>query len=521
MRYFESKSSWLKILRSWQICNIEMKHTIQKYYPYIFISLVAIIWNVLTMHNQLPWMDEVMLADTPANMFFYGQWTTTAYNAMGEGTFPFATYMPLYQWLLYGWIRLLGFSFMKVRMFEIATYFILGGAILKFLKSIRDKDTSVLEQCIFTICFWGTSILALAYRMGRPDFLGALMAVMLAYYIFKSLKVGVPCKWQIVFFSMATIMAGIQSVVWCLSMLIFSIFVVRTVKKLLYPTALSFLGFSLGMITTSMYMWYHGALKAFYVGLMQVSGTFYKLWQISRVYILPLLGREVKEIGDLPPDENIFSRLSSICREDSTIILIIAVIVIILLNKPVKQWTERNIAFLFGVFGLFTIVFYTLAGRFAVYYHWVAVLPMIVSLTLWYESCKVYNKILVVVSLVSITISSFPIFGSVSDKRYDELQSFIQRQNFDSKTHVAAPMMTFYELRPNVRNTYFYEIYPTRYINHIDYLIIPQPEKEISHPHYDYIAMKSYYNRLISDGYSLQPIDSITSPALIMYKVSK
>ena len=69
---------------------------IKAYVPYIIISLLAIVWNLLTMHNSLPWCDEVMLVDTPANMYFYGEWATTAYNQMGEGTIPFATYMPLY-----------------------------------------------------------------------------------------------------------------------------------------------------------------------------------------------------------------------------------------------------------------------------------------------------------------------------------------------------------------------------------------------------------------------------------------
>ena len=82
------------------------------YALYGFISLIAIVWNVLTMEHSIPWCDEVMLADTPATMHFYGEWSTTAFNAMGEGSKPFSVYLPLYTWVLYAWISVLGFSFL-------------------------------------------------------------------------------------------------------------------------------------------------------------------------------------------------------------------------------------------------------------------------------------------------------------------------------------------------------------------------------------------------------------------------
>lgn len=85
---------------------------------YGLISILALVWNIVTMGHSIPWCDEVMLADTPANMHIYGEWATTAFNAMGEGSKPFSVYLPLYTWLLYVWISIFGFSFLKVRLCE-------------------------------------------------------------------------------------------------------------------------------------------------------------------------------------------------------------------------------------------------------------------------------------------------------------------------------------------------------------------------------------------------------------------
>lgn len=499
-----------------------MLHTIPKYLPYIAISFCAILWNVLTIHNQLPWMDEVMLADTPANMLLYGEWRTTAYNAMGEGTFPFSTYMPLYQWILYGWISIFGFSFLSVRLFEILTYFVLGGSILYCLKYLRNKDTNISEQCVFSIGFWFTGILIITYRIGRPDILSALMAVGLLFNIWKSLAHNELRTKYIVIFAALTIMAGIQSVVWIVSALVFTCLFVRPVKKLYKPSLYAIWGFIVGFFTTSFFMWYHGALKAFYVGLMQVSGTFYKLWQILRVYLLPLLGRNVKPIGDLPEGEGFFTRILSVGKEPSTIILIFIILILVFYNKPTKLWRERTLAFSFGIFGLFVVLFFALAGRYQVYYQWTSVIPLVISLMLWYNhKNKIVNKILVGVSMFVIVLLSFNNFGSINDKRYDNMRDFINHQNFEASSHIAAPMMTFYELRPNVKNTYFYEIYPTDRIQQIDYLIIPQPTKDINPSYYDYISMQNYYNQLVDEGYLLHPLDSISNPALMIYKVTK
>lgn len=109
------------------------------YSIYLLVSILVVIWNVVTMEYSIPWCDEVMLADTPATMHIYGEWATTAFYTMGEGSKPFSVYLPLYTWVLYAWISVLGFSFIKVRLCELLTTVILGAALLNLGKHTGRK----------------------------------------------------------------------------------------------------------------------------------------------------------------------------------------------------------------------------------------------------------------------------------------------------------------------------------------------------------------------------------------------
>ncbi|MBO5426956.1 MAG: hypothetical protein J5996_00830, partial [Prevotella sp.] len=49
------------------------------YFVFSIISLLAVVYNMLTMSNALPWIDEVMFTDVPANVALHGKWETTAW----------------------------------------------------------------------------------------------------------------------------------------------------------------------------------------------------------------------------------------------------------------------------------------------------------------------------------------------------------------------------------------------------------------------------------------------------------
>ena len=57
------------------------------WFPYVLVSLIAIVWNIFTLHNFLPWCDEVMLTDAPAHKLLYGEWKTNAFNGIGVESF--------------------------------------------------------------------------------------------------------------------------------------------------------------------------------------------------------------------------------------------------------------------------------------------------------------------------------------------------------------------------------------------------------------------------------------------------
>lgn len=139
---------------------------------YLVISFFALLWAIATMEYSKPWCDEVMLQDTNANMYFYGHWDTFAYNDAGEGAPPFNRYFPLYTWLMFLWVSVFGFSFLKVRLCELVTTFLLGISLLSFGKKLLKKPFSPISVSMFSIAFWFTDLMMIAYRMARPDMLG-------------------------------------------------------------------------------------------------------------------------------------------------------------------------------------------------------------------------------------------------------------------------------------------------------------------------------------------------------------
>ncbi len=58
---------------------------------YVLLSVAFIIVNVITLRNLPPWIDEVMLLDTPYNMAVHGAWSTTAWYRVA-GQYPFSTF---------------------------------------------------------------------------------------------------------------------------------------------------------------------------------------------------------------------------------------------------------------------------------------------------------------------------------------------------------------------------------------------------------------------------------------------
>lgn len=97
---------------------------------------------------------------------------------------------------------------------------------------------------------------------------------------------------------------------------------------------------------------------------------------------------------------------------------------------------------------------------------------------------------------------------------YENIRSFVQRQPFKSSDALICPFSLFYEVKLVCDTCYFVGIFPTEYINHIDY-IIEAPDGD----GFDQ-RITDYVNNLKADATSvLTVIDHCDHPSLTLYKV--
>ena len=100
------------------------------------------------------------------------------------------------------------------------------------------------------------------------------------------------------------------------------------------------------------------------------------------------------------------------------------------------------------------------------------------------------------------------------DWNYENIRSFVQRQHFKSSDVLICPFSLFYEVKPVCDTCYFVGIFPTEYINRIDYIIEAPDGDEFNKRITDYV------NNLKADTTSvLTVIDYCDHPSLTLYRV--
>ncbi len=482
---------------------------------YLGISAVALVFNILTIQNQLPWVDEVMFTDSSANLLMYGNWRTHAWYGMGE-YHPFALYVPLYQWMLFLWLKLIGFSLIKVRLFELLTTVILGWAVIKVVEVLRGCRSGNTFLLTFSILFWFFKGMCATYRLGRVDMLAALMAVACFYYVIKYYKSNKGAI-GIVLFSTLTMLAGIQAVIWLFAAFVFSLFILRAYRKMLKIALYSGVGFSAGFAIACIWMWVYGFLSPFLWNTFGSSATFLKVKDFIKVHIMGM-SASAQEIAS--PSFSLVDKIMVVFADHSMATLVFVSIVLFLLNNSMKSFrNNRNYPPHFLVlFGIFAIVFFNLAGRFSGYYWWASIIPMIVSLSLWAEEKNKMNRIIVGIASTAFVLLSLPVFGSPFDKQYSNITDFIRRQKFKDTDRIASPMMTFYEMQSCCPNTFYYSAYSKERIGDLDYIIVLGDGTD----EYNKSGMEDYFHTLKEDStLSIERVDSCVAPSLILYSVKK
>ena len=487
---------------------------------YVLLSMAFAFVNAITLSHLLPWIDEVMMLDTSYNMAFHGSWETTAwYRVAGE--YPFSTYPPLYQMLACGWMWLFGSSLIVVRSLNLLFTFVLGGVSLRLMERHGLHLTS-WATALFTMLLWGTSEMAWIYRNGRPDMLCALVCVFtvltIDHYLLEKSRVH---RLAVIATSALLLCSGIQAAVYLCALWLFFFMSMRGQRKeSVHLLVLLLSGFLIGLVLVSLFMLAHGRLMAFACSIIQYSATLSGI----ALAVLPWAGEVfgfssapfTQKLLELNTEASLIQRLALMAEYRSFVILSL-VALLAYIESFRHNW--RNLlsdkGFLWLLCAFYVPIMMNLAGRFTVYYRWMAFLPLMVAVTsiatrhrFW---CAVFN-------IVALLLTVFGIKSILPDEQwnYKNLRSFVERQHFKPSDAVVCPFSTFYEMKSVCDSCYFVGIFPTEYIDHVDYIIETTDDNEFDQP------ITNYVNRLKADTtVVLTALDHCKHPALTLYQVRK
>lgn len=498
---------------------------------YVLLSLVFIIINLLTLSNLIPWIDEVMFLDTSYNAAFHGSWETTAWYRVA-GQYPFSTYPPLYQMLATLWMWLFGGSLVAVRSMNLLVTFALGGACLRLMK----RHGAVLTPwtaALFTLLLWGTEDMAWMYRNGRPDMLCALAFVFSIHAIDRWQKSPMsmngafiwltsrPCL-SVIFTSALVVCCGVQAAVCLCAFWLFLFMVVKggrgAVVRLLF---LLLTGMVSGMLLVALFMVAHGRLVAFVSSVILYSDTLSGL----ALAVLPRAGEVfgfsptgyMQKLLELRTASSLAERFATIVEEFRGFILLSVVALMAYVscfrNKLSRLMGDKG--FLALLFALYIPVVMTLAGRFAIYYRWMAFLPLMVALTSISDRQRWWC---VVMAVVAVAMSVLGIKSMLPDGHcnYNNLCSFVGRRHFKSSDAVVCPFSLFYELKPVCDTCYFVGVFPTEFLGHVDYVIEAAGGDVYDQPITDYVSKLKTDSTVV-----LSLLDHCEHPALTLYQVQE
>ena len=490
-------------------------------YTYVLLSLAFIVVNVLTLSNQPPWIDEVMMLDTSYNKAVHGSWETTAWYRVA-GQYPFPTYPPLYQAAAAAWMWLFGCSLVVTRSLNLLITFMLGCLCLRLMKR-HGLQLTPWTVALFTLLLWGSSEMAWMYRNGRPDMLCALLLVLTlhaidGYYARKS----VAARLAVIATSALLVCAGIQSAVCLLTLWLFAFVVMRDWrKKATHLLSLLLTGISIGMLMVALFMLAHGRLMAFACSIIQYSAILSSIALAVLPWASELFGFSAtpytQKLLELSTDSSFCERLASIAGYRSYLLLSSITLVAYascFRKKPVALIGDKG--FLVLLCALYVPFIMTLAGRFADYYRWMVFLPLTASVTAIAARQRLWRAVF---SVVTVVLTVIGLRSMLPDRQWDYagLRSFVQRQHLKSSDAVVCPFSTFYAMKPLCDTCYFVGIFPTEYLGRVDYII----EAHGTANEFDQ-RISDYVNELKADSsLMLTAIDHCEHPSLTLYQIKK
>ena len=444
--------------------------------------------------NLTPWIDEVMFIDTPMRYVRGAGWTTHSWYSIANQE-PFMLYPPLYSIILVPWMKVFGTSIFACRSLNVAITLFIGWGVIRILQQLNLK-ISIIQILLLIILLWCTNDMVFMYSNGRPDLMGALLLVLIANEMIRTIKSG-KRKWGVLVLSAFLMTTAIQAAVCLVLLLLLSFLVLDSYRKeIKYLTLLSVSGIFLGFVVNCAFMAYHGHLKSFVVNIFSYSGSAKAIAN----FILPMMGDclgidttfFMGKLSKMGVESPLYMRLmSAFTRPDYLALLIADIIFLLLYLKSIKRDPYyRIIRFLFIMTTIIPLLM-VLAGRYESYYYWMAYLPLFM-LTVYLFKLPNYRWGCFIISFSVLFLLTHNRMQK-DNNNYHELESFISHCTMLKDKRIIAPFSVFYEISKISNNTYYLGIFPPHDLpQRMDYIILPGRSADYGNDRlYDYFEAVS------------------------------
>lgn len=401
---------------------------------------------------QPVWIDEVVLAEPAANLALYDSFTSAAWYHQNAQEFHVSTSF-LYTVLLALWIKVLGFSIEKVRLFNYVLMLLSITVIWLFIKKLPLIKFSWLRIILVVSCLLPAGI-TLIYISGRYDtsciFLSALV---LGAFLIKDAKI----RWLTMtiigfFFPLSGLSAVVFAIIFGVILLLFNF--QRFWREFVALGG----GFILGML--------------FLYALYSTNGV----WDD---FVSLTLGQSVANANlNRSVIDIIFSRVSKLfdkdyicggCLRDASFpplsLLLIILIFYELLTKSFR-WRSPSFFALITVITIPTTMCFL--GKYPLYYSWMSMFPLIICICWSFNNILEKNTGKIQTTIITIAFLGLLLYANLlglpylvqmtlqqwEKNDYAKVQNFLDNK-INQEDNIYADFQTFYALKSRAKRVYF------------------------------------------------------------------
>ncbi|MBE9175066.1 hypothetical protein IQ225_06655 [Synechocystis salina LEGE 06155] len=420
----------------------------------IYCAFFAIaIWGAGKFHPV--WLDEVALVEPATNLYFSGEFSSTAWYHQSNESFHVGTSL-LYTFLLSIWVKLLGFGIVRVRLFGYIVIATASFILFKSVKRLHIVNYPYL-RLLLVLTFLTIGGINYIYISGRYDVICLFLSV-LAIYSF-SLKQGKLRTLVLLFISILFPLSGISALVFAvliaIALLVFN-------YKLFWREVLAFIiGSAIGLLFLYILYSINGVWGDF---ISLVSGHSEVATSKNFSYFINLLITSAQKLTI-----NSYGCEGCITYKSSWRFLVVISLILVFHELLTRTFKLCCLLF-FGLVIALTLPFaMCFLGKFPIYYSWMAILPLLLGIfsatnnMLEKYGFKLFSKNLIylfisILLILSMKIGLFEVFATaLQDRDFDENQALSKfiNDNTNSDDIAYADFSTFYSIKGTVDEVYF------------------------------------------------------------------